>query len=424
MTTVFPKQARDFAVRVVQQIRDAGFEAVWAGGCVRDQLLGREPKDYDVATSATPDEVCRVLGRRRTLPIGVSFGVITVLGPKSAGQIEVATFRQDASYSDGRHPDMVSFSTASEDAQRRDFTINGLFYDPLQDQIIDYVDGVKDLHGGIIRAIGDAALRFNEDKLRMIRAIRFAALFDFSLDPATLAAIQEKATEICVVSAERIAVELRQILVHSSRVRGMELLRRTGLFRAILPESERVGWHPQRASAGWERLLRTLAALLNPTFPLALATVLRELALDDLHPEDLVNEVCQRWRLSNDEKRRATWLVQHEAMLRRASDMRWPHLQRILIETDILELVELASLVEFELTGQTIELDFCRNKLSMSNDRLNPEPLITGDDLIAHGIPPGKEFRKLLNAVRDAQLDELISTKADALELVDRLLPS
>jgi len=424
MTTVFPKQARDFAVRVVQQIRDAGFEAVWAGGCVRDQLLGREPKDYDVATSATPDEVCRVLGRRRTLPIGVSFGVITVLGPKSAGQIEVATFRQDASYSDGRHPDMVSFSTASEDAQRRDFTINGLFYDPLQDQIIDYVDGVKDLHGGIIRAIGDAAQRFNEDKLRMIRAIRFAALFDFSLDPATLAAIQEKATEICVVSAERIAVELRQILVHSSRVRGMELLRRTGLFRAILPESERVGWHPQRASAGWERLLRTLAALLNPTFPLALATVLRELALDDLHPEDLVNEVCQRWRLSNDEKRRATWLVQHEAMLRRASDMRWPQLQRILIETDILELVELASLVEFELTGQTIELDFCRKKLSMSNDRLNPEPLITGDDLIAHGIPPGKEFRKLLNAVRDAQLDELISTKADALELVDRLLPS
>ena len=424
MTTVSPEKARDFAVRVVQQLRDAGYEAVWAGGCVRDQILNRVPKDYDVATSATPDEVRRVLGQRRTLPIGVSFGVITVLGPKHAGQIEVATFRQDARYSDGRHPDTVSFSTAVEDAQRRDFTINGLFYDPLQDQIIDYVDGVKDLNSGIIRAIGDARQRFDEDKLRMIRAVRFAATFDFALDPLTRSAIQDKANEICVVSAERIAVEMRQILVHASRDRAMELMRQTDLLQAVLPESEQAGWHRQSVSDGWQRLLHMLAALQTPTFPLALAAVLRELAHDDPHPENVANSVCRRWKLSNDEKRRAVWFVEYEATLRRARDVPWPQLQRILIESDIHELVELASVVEFELTGQNVELDFCRKKLSMSSERLNPQPLITGDDLVDHGISPGKEFRRLLDAVRDAQLDELISTKAEALKLVDRLRSS
>ena len=174
---------REFALEIVEQLRAAGFEALWAGGCVRDQLLGLAPKDYDVATSATPDEIRDLFGRRRTLAIGASFGVITVLGPRAAGQIEVATFRTDAAYSDGRHPDSVTFTTAEHDAARRDFTINGLFFDPVAEAVVDYVNGRDDLERKTIRAIGDPAARIAEDKLRMLRAVRFAATFDFHIEP-------------------------------------------------------------------------------------------------------------------------------------------------------------------------------------------------------------------------------------------------
>ena len=198
---------REFALEIAKRLRTAGFESLWAGGCVRDELLGIPPKDYDIATSATPDQIRDLFGRRRTLPIGAAFGVVTVLGPRTAGQIEVATFRTDAAYSDGRHPDSVSFTTAEHDAQRRDFTINGLFYDPIAETVVDYVGGQNDLNLRTIRAIGDPRLRIGEDKLRMLRAIRFAAAFDFTIDPATFAAIQQMAGEILTVSAERIGME-------------------------------------------------------------------------------------------------------------------------------------------------------------------------------------------------------------------------
>src|SRR3954462_9234325 len=191
-----PSRQRDFALEIAQKLRDAGFEALWAGGCVRDELLGLTPKDYDVATSATPEQIRDLFGLRRTLPIGAAFGVITVLGPRPTGQIEVATFRTDAAYSDGRHPDSVSFTTAEHDAQRRDFTINGLFYDPIAEKVVDYVKGQEDLKRRTIRAIGDPHLRLSEDKLRMLRAIRFAAAFSFNIDPDTLQAIQEMAPQI------------------------------------------------------------------------------------------------------------------------------------------------------------------------------------------------------------------------------------
>src|SRR3954463_16298353 len=172
-----PARQRAFALEIAKKLRTAGFEALWAGGCVRDELLGLTPKDYDVATSAKPDQIRDLFGRRRTLPIGASFGVITVLGPQGAGQIEVATFRTDAQYSDGRHPDSVTFTTAEHDAQRRDFTINGLFYDPIANQVVDFVGGQADLERRTIRAIGDPRSRIGEDKLRMLRAVRFAASF-------------------------------------------------------------------------------------------------------------------------------------------------------------------------------------------------------------------------------------------------------
>jgi len=183
--------AREFALWVVRRLRAAGHEALWAGGCVRDQILRIEPSDYDVATSATPDRVRDCFGRARTLAIGAAFGVITVRGRRGQGQIEVATFRSDAAYSDGRHPDHVTFSTARQDAQRRDFTMNGLFYDPVADRVIDYVGGLPDLQAGIVRAIGDPYERIAEDKLRMLRAVRFAMRLDFRIDPDTWSAIQQ-----------------------------------------------------------------------------------------------------------------------------------------------------------------------------------------------------------------------------------------
>jgi poly(A) polymerase len=231
-----PGRQREFALEITRKLRAAGFEALWAGGCVRDELLGIEPKDYDVATSATPDQIRDVFGRRRTLPIGAAFGVVTVLGPRAAGQIEVATFRTDAAYSDGRHPDSVSFTDAEHDAQRRDFTINGLFFDPVENNVVDYVGGQEDLQRRLIRAIGDPRLRLGEDKLRMLRAVRFAATFNFAIDPETLRAIQEMASQITTVSAERIGMELRRILTGSNRVTALGLLRETRLLPHVLPE--------------------------------------------------------------------------------------------------------------------------------------------------------------------------------------------
>ncbi len=200
MAEIDVEQQRQFAVAVVQQLRSTGFEAYWAGGCVRDQLLGRTPKDYDVATNATPPEIRDVFGRRRTLAIGAAFGVVTVLGPPGAGPIEVATFRRDDGYSDGRHPDTVTFTSAEEDALRRDFTVNGLFYDPVDEQVIDYVGGREDIERQVLRAIGDPKDRFTEDKLRMLRAVRLTSTLAFALDAPTVEAIQEMAGEISVVT--------------------------------------------------------------------------------------------------------------------------------------------------------------------------------------------------------------------------------
>ncbi len=211
---------RDFAVDVVRKLRGAGFQALWAGGCVRDQLLGLTPQDYDVATDALPEDVRRLF--RRTVAIGVSFGVVEVLGPPPI-TVQVATFRSDVSYSDGRHPDAVVFASAREDALRRDFTINGMFFDPLENQVIDYVGGQKDLDARVLRAIGEPKERFAEDKLRLLRAVRFATHYQLTFDPATESALRDMADQISVVSAERIAEELRRLLVDPHRRRGMEL---------------------------------------------------------------------------------------------------------------------------------------------------------------------------------------------------------
>lgn len=411
MNPVLPEKQRQFALEVVRRLREGRFEAYWAGGCVRDQLLGRTPKDYDVATSARPQQIRELFGRRRTLAIGAAFGVITVLGPRGAGPIEVATFRQDAAYSDGRHPDHVTFSGAREDALRRDFTINGLFYDPVGQRVIDYVGGSEDLKRRVIRAIGDPEERFREDKLRLVRAVRFAAEFDFAIEPATREAIERMAAQITVVSPERISQEMHRILVGANRAQGVQLLVETGLAAAILPELN-------TAPEAKERLLLTLAILSQlrePTFPLAL-TALLHLWVDPAEAE----AVCRRWRLSNHQTQRVCWLVRHHASLEAARSKPWSALQPILVDEGRDDLLQLAEARALAGLGDREEVAFCRQLLERPAEQLDPPPLLTGDDLIGHGIRPGPQFKSLLQAIRDAQLDDQIHTKADALALVDK----
>ena len=416
-------QAREFAISVVKKLHDAGYQALWAGGCVRDQRLGREPKDYDVATNATPDEIREVLGRRRTLAIGAAFGVITVLGGKQAGQVEVATFRRDAEYSDGRHPDHVTFSSAEEDARRRDFTINGLFHDPLTGQDIDYVNGGRDLQRKLIRAIGNPHERVAEDKLRMLRAVRFAATFDFAIEDETLVALRQHAAELTVVSAERISQEMRRMLVHPSRRMAVELLAATGLLAVILPEvadSTRYQGQPYQGEP-WEMTLTILAALDNPSFAVAFAILLR--GIDQSGGDDVTN-ICRRWRLSNEETSGVISCLQHEALLRGAHQSPWPQVQRVLTSNRIEDLLSYVAAVSEVLDDEPTGLAFCRAKLALPTEQWNPAPLVTGDDLKAVGLPAGPEFRRILDGLRDAQLVGKLVDKSHALAEAKRLWTS
>lgn len=418
-----PIHSRQFAVQVVRKLREAGHVALWAGGCVRDQLLGREPKDYDIATSATPGQIQQVFGPKRTLAVGASFGVITVLGPREAGQLDVATFRQDATYSDGRHPDAVTFSTPQIDAQRRDFTINGLFFDPLREEVIDYVGGQADLEREMIRAIGDPAARFAEDKLRMLRAVRFACAMSFEIEPATLAAIQVAADGITVVSAERIAEELRKMFLHPARHRALALLRQTKLLEHVFPFAGEV-WPLQEPgdrerSEAWDRTIRLLDKLAAPTVAVAFAGLLREACLRRT-PDGvaLVKQFASDLRLANDERDGMIFVLEHESLIRRASTAYWPTLQRVLIAPRCSELLEFAEAVALVVDGHAREIDYCREKRALPSEQWNPPPCLSGDDLRALEIPAGPIYKQLLEQARDAQLLGQLSSREAALEWV------
>ena len=413
---------REFAVEVVRKLREARFEALWAGGCVRDQLLGLEPKDYDVATSAHPEQVRDLFGRRRTLPIGASFGVISVLGPKEIRPIEVATFRSDGQYTDGRHPDAVAFSTPQEDAQRRDFTINGLFFDPIAETVHDYVGGQDDLQAGRIRAIGEPEKRFREDHLRLLRGVRFAARFGFRLEKETAESIKRLAPLITKVSAERIAAEFRMMLIHPQRAEAVELLMELGLDREVLPEIGAEGADdPSRLA-----MLAMLRVVHEPSFPVALSILIRAFGSHESGEEAAKNvyKVGARWRLSNEEVEIATRMMECEAMVRNAHTLPWPQVQRILAGPWTRELIHycqaVISVYRFDPSG----LELCRNKLSLPLEEWNPKPLLNGDDLRTLGVPPGPDMKRLLNACRDAQLEGKIHTKEEACRLVKKLLGS
>jgi poly(A) polymerase len=436
---------RDFAVRVVQRLRDAGYQALWAGGCVRDELLGHVPKDYDVASDACPEQVRRLF--RRTIAVGMAFGVVEVLGPPSdAGllKVQVATFRSDVSYSDGRHPDQVVFSSPQEDAQRRDFTINGMFFDPLENKLIDYVGGQADLQARILRAIGDPAKRFNEDKLRMLRAARMATRFQLTIDPATADAIRAMAPQIEVVSAERIADELRKLLVDPQRARGVNLLLDLGLVEAVLPELLPMKGLPQGPPGAptsdlWDHVLRVLDLLgPKPSFPLALAALLHDVGkprtvgrTPDRYTfyyhehvgRRMASDICLRLKLSNDERERIEWLVEKHQFLCDVQTMRQSKVKVTLNHPGIRELLALHRADALASGRSTEHVDYCEKLLrEWTMIDLNPPPLVTGHDLTALGLEPGPLFKRLLDAVREAQLEGTITTPKQALELVERLL--
>lgn len=398
---------RDFAIEIVQRLHSAGFEALWAGGCVRDSLLGREPGDFDVATSARPDDVRQLF--RRTLNVGAAFGVMIVLGNRQQGQVEVATFRADGDYLDGRRPRDVQFCSAEQDALRRDFTINGIFYDPLQDRVIDYVSGQEDLRAGVVRAIGDPQARFSEDKLRLLRAVRFAATLGFALEPDTAAGISQMASQIGVVSAERIAQELRKMLTLPNRSVAVALMMDTGLLAEIVPELELNNDENRRKAR------HTLDHLPpDASFELAAAALFQSLS-----PSVAAN-ITRRLRLANRESDEIVWYLSNQHALQSAAGLPAATLKRVLAHANAPGLIDLIQARD-DATDEA-DAEFCRGVLETTPRAiLNPEPLLAGADLIAAGFQPGPAFKPLLDSVRDAQLNEEVTTREQALELAKRL---
>lgn len=387
---------REFAVEVVQKLRAAGHEALFAGGCVRDQLLGMQPDDFDVATSARPEQVQSLF--QRSIAVGAAFGVIEVLGPKPH-KVQVATFRSDGPYSDARRPDHVVYSSAEEDAARRDFTINGMFFDPLQSRLVDHVGGEQDLAARLLRAIGDPAARFREDRLRLLRAVRFAARFGLTIELATWTAMRAMAAEVVSVSGERIAEELRKLLVHPSRVAGVQLLIDSGLWSVVVPHV-------------LQPYQKGLSSLDQPSFPLALATLLAPA------PVSVLPALFERLRLSNAERDQIRWLMSHQAALLQPDQLPLHQLKPLLAHPHIKELLAL-----HKALGHAAAADWCGQRLAdWPQDRLDPPPLLSGDDLLALGIKPGPRVKHLLDQVRAAQLDEQITTREQALALIHQAL--
>jgi poly(A) polymerase len=429
MTT--PDDQREFAVDVVKRLKRAGHQALWAGGCVRDMLMGQPPADYDVATDADPNRVMSLF--HKTVPVGVSFGVVRVLGPKGAGEVEVATFRSDGAYVDGRRPQSVSFGSPREDAARRDFTINGMFLDPLSSEVFDYIGGREDLNSGVIRAIGDPAARFAEDKLRLIRAARFAARFGFAIEDRTETALRAMAGEIRVVAAERIAQELRRMLIDSSRAAGMNLARTLGLLDAILPQlSPMSDLMLEPTESLWDHTMKVLHHLPpDPSFPLAIAALLYNAGkpstrnLEDgrltfpgheVIAKQIVGDVSQQLKLANADRDRTDWLVEHHRSLQSPKELRPSRLKTILAAPGSDELLALHRAIAQADACDASHVEYCEWYLrALPDGELNPSPLVTGHDLARMGLQPGPSFSRFLARAREAQLDCVVKTKDEAI---------
>ncbi len=431
---------RQAAAEIVRRLRAKGFQAYFVGGCVRDLIMNREPKDYDIATDATPDEVVKLFPD--SLTVGAQFGVVIV--PREEGNVEVATFRSDGRYADGRHPNEVRYAkTPEEDVRRRDFTINGLLFDPVKDRVLDYVGGQADIRGRRVRTIGDPLERLSEDRLRMMRAVRFTARFGFALDPAAREAIRKLAPQIQDVSAERVREEILKILTEGQARRGFELLEETGLLQEVLPEVKAMQgvqqppeFHPE--GDVWTHTLMMLDGLRAPTPTLALGVLLhdvgkpptftvRERIRFDNHVEvgaKMAEAICGRLRVPSRETERVVELVRHHLrfkdfpQMRRSTQLRFLRMEGFEEHLELHRLDCLSShrnLENYELARRMLE--------ETPPEVIKPAPLVRGDDLIAQGYSPGPAFKKILQAVEDAQLEGKIHTREDALRLIAEQFP-
>lgn len=432
---------RAAATNLAIQLKNAGHTACFAGGCVRDKLLGLEPKDYDIATSATPSEVLRLFPGSNE--VGAHFGV--VIAKHEGHHIEIATFRTDGSYGDGRRPDSVTFSTPEEDAHRRDFTINGLFEDPETGGVIDHVEGVRDIEAKIIRAIGTPSHRFQEDALRLLRAVRFSTTLGFPIEPKTFAAIHENGHLLDKISPERIRDEFSKIIVSPNRRHGLELLVDSCLIDHFLPEvlpligcDQPPEWHPEGDVYTHTCIMLEMLAPDAP-LELCLATLLHDIAKPPtrtIDPDgrirfnghdslgaDMATEILTRLRYPNAVIRNAAHMVSRHMQFMNVQQMRKAKLKRFMSEPTFPEEMELHRVDCASSNGFTDNYDFLNEKAEeFSHEPLIPPPLVTGKDLIARGLKPGPRFKDVLEKIQTEQLENRLSTHDEALEYLETLL--
>ncbi len=430
--------AENLARTIVSRLRSRGHEAWFVGGCVRDMLLGRPPKDFDVSTDARPDEVLRIWPGSQQ--VGAKFGVVLVTA--DGATVEVVTFRSEQAYNDGRHPEEVHFETDPRlDILRRDFTINALMLDPFSGEVIDYVNGRADLSGGVIRAVGDPVRRFEEDHLRMLRAVRFAARFGFVIETGAMEAIQRCHREIRRISAERIRDELSRILTEGGARRGFELLDRSGLLEDILPEvaamkgvQQPPEFHPE--GDVWTHTLMMLEGLDHPSVTLAWGVLLHDVGKPptfrvadrirfDGHVEAgvrIATDILCRLRYSHDEVEQVTELVGNHMRFKDVFDMRESTIKRFLRLPRFDEHLELHRLDCLNSNGYTRSYELMKERYERAEPaQLRPPRLLTGRDLIEAGYRPGPQFSRMLEAVEDAQLEGRLGNPEEALALVERL---
>jgi poly(A) polymerase len=427
------------AREICSRLRDRGHIAYFAGGCVRDMVRGCTPKDIDIATDARPEEVQKIFPR--TVAVGAHFGVVVVV--ENGMHFEVATFRSDGAYLDGRRPVEVHFSSAEQDAKRRDFTVNGMFFDPARNEVIDFVDGRADLTAKLIRAIGDPTQRFSEDRLRLLRAVRFATVLQFQIQEQTWAALVQNAPSVAQISAERIRDELVRIFLSPHRLRGWDLLDSSGLLRAIIPEIEAMKgcqqppqFHPEGDVFQHTRLMLEMLPE-QVSVPLVFSVILHDVAkpptatvdedgrirfnAHDRIGAEMTEQIMERLRFSRAEIDAAVEMVRQHMVFKDVPRMRVAKLKRFMARPTFEAELELHRVDCASSHAMLDNYEFLvRKKEEFANEPIIPPPLVTGDDLIALGMKPGPRFGEILEAVETRQLEGALKTRDEALDWLKR----
>ncbi len=422
--TDWDRTNRNLAIEIVRTLNTSGFRAYFAGGCVRDQLLGAIPTDYDVATNATPQQIIQIFGSKNTLLVGAAFGVACVHKKIDGEQfnVEVATFRSDGVYLDGRRPSQVRFSSPEEDAQRRDFTINGMFFDPIKEQIYDFVGGQADLNEKIIRAIGDADSRIAEDRLRMVRAVRFAAKLSFKIEDITEKAVIKSSPFLSVVSAERLADELSKICSLKNASWAWSKLHEYGLLNTIWPQVSQA-WAESPLTK--DVTLKCFEKLTTRSLSVCSALAIWHLCSSNesdqnkaLHRTELANEFAQHLKLSNDDREEIRYISCHIDDLIDATQRPWSQIQPIVVQPYFNNLMQCASIISSLMNLDPAGIEYVQKKVDVLGTKLNPNPLLTGTDLKNLGYQAGPLYRTILQDVRDRQLDDKLQDTSTAIDYV------